>query len=264
MLISLMKMPNFKEFGIFFVVLPPKYKKYTMKSYLFLFSLLFSGSLLAQGGQSPSANLNGGAANSSLRDAFNAVNYNGFHVANGSGPKISGTPFAFDNATMVINTIDGKSFKVPNGNYNAKTNQIVSNFAKDSSFVFDTNFIETVKINNHVAKQYRIEGKGRRFFFDLTPHSSIKLLKEYKASIKAGQINVMTKLKTSPDKYIMRDKLAISRDGINVEFMKLKKKTILKLLSDKSELIEQFVDDNDLSYKDEADLIKIFNYYSIN
>ena len=235
-----------------------------MKNILLLVSLLTTSLSFAQGGQSPSANLSSATVDNSQLNAFNSVNYNGFNLVKKSGPKVLGTPFAFKNSTMVINTIDGKSFKVPNGNYNAKANQIVSNFAKDSSFVFNASSIESVTINSYVAKRYKTEEGKFRFFFDATPHSEIKLLKAYVATIKSGQINVMTKLKTSPDKYILRDHLMVSTDNKTAVKMRLKKKTILKLFNDKKALIEKFVDDNDLSYKEEKDLVKIFNYYSIN
>ena len=235
-----------------------------MKKVSLLLALLSTSLFFAQGGQSHGANLSGGSVDASFRQTFDAVNYNGFHLAKKSGPKVLGTPFAFKNAPMVLNTTEGKSFKVPNGNYNAKSNYIVSNFAKDSSFVFNAGSIESVKIDKYVAKQFITERGKKRFFFDATPRASVKLLKQFVATIKQGQVNVMTKLKTSQDKYILRDYLLISKDGKTAEKIRFKKKTILKLFNDKKDLIEKFVVDNNLSYKDETDLVKIFNYYSIN
>ncbi len=235
-----------------------------MKNYLLLFTLLLSTLSFAQGSNGFSSNMSSATNSSTQQDMFNAVNFRGAYLANGKSSKVLGTPFAFEDADIVITSTDGKVYKVPNGNYNAKSNQIVSNFAKDSSFVFDSKAIQSVKFGKYTAKTYKDEDGQRSFFFELTPHSDIKLLKKYVAKIKSGQINVMTKQKTSPDKFIVNDSYYITKDGdIAIEF-RIKKKTILKLLNDKKKLIEKFVDDYDLSYKDEDDVVKIFNYYHIN
>ncbi|MEM5540564.1 MULTISPECIES: hypothetical protein [unclassified Olleya] len=235
-----------------------------MKNYLFIFTLLLSTLSFAQGSNGFSSNLSSATMDNSQQNMFNAVNYQGAYLANGKSSAVVGSPFAFEDATIEITSKEGKVYKVPNGNYNAKSNQIVSNFAKDSSFVFDAKAIESVKFDKYVAKIYRDEDSRAKFFFELTPHATVKLLKRYEAIIKDGQINVMTKQKTSPDKYVVNDSYAVSKDGVTTEEFKLKKKSILKLLGDKKKLVEKFVDDNDLSYKEEADVVKIFNYYSIN
>lgn len=235
-----------------------------MKNYLLLFTLLITSLSFAQGSNGFGSNLSSATNSSTQQDMFNAVNYQGAYLANGKSSEVLGTPFAFEDDVIVITSTDGKVYKVPNGNYNAKSNKIVSNYVKDSSFVFDSKAIESVKFGKYTAKNYKDEDSKNNFFFELTPHVKTKLLKKYVAKIKEGQINVMTKQKTSPDKFIIDDSYAITKNGTTTEEFRLKKKTILKLFNDKKKLIEKFVDDNDLSYKDEVDVVKIFNYYNIN
>ncbi len=215
-------------------------------------------------GQAKHANLPLVDLNTRLQDNSDAVNYQGYYLANTTLEEVKGSPFPFDNATIIINTIDGKSYKVPNGNYNAKSNEIVSNFVTDSSFVFQSNSIKSVQFDKYTAKPYTDKESNSSFYFQLTPHADIKLLKKYVAKIVDGQINVLTKQKTSADWYNIIESYSYSIDGETAQPIKLKKKNILKVLSNKKKLIQKFVDDNDLSYKDEKDVIKMFNYYSFN
>lgn len=201
--------------------------------------------------------------NTRLQDKFNAVNYQGYYLANASLPDVSGSPFPFEDAVIIINTTDGKAYKVPNGNYNASTDEVVSNFAKDSSFVFQSNKIKSVKFQKYTAKPYIDATSKISFYFELTPHASIRLLKKYSAKIIDGQINVLTKQKTSSDMFSISDSYGITIDNKTVKEFKLNKKSVLKLLSSRKKLIQDFVKNENLSYKEEYDVIRILNYYSV-
>ncbi|WP_028283895.1 hypothetical protein [Olleya marilimosa] len=214
-------------------------------------------------GQAKHSNLPLVDLNSSLQDNSNAVNYQGYYLSNASLPDVSGSPFPFEDAVIIISTIDGKAYKVPNGNYNASTDEVVSNFAKDSSFVFQSKTIKSVKFEKYTATRYKDINDKDHFYFELTPHASIKLLKKYSAKIIDGQINVLTKQKTSPDMFSLSDSYGITIDGKTVTDFKLNKKSVLKLLASHKKLIQDFVKKENLSYKEEYDIIRILNYYSV-
>jgi hypothetical protein len=178
--------------------------------------------------------------------------------------KVEGTPLIFsnENTSLVIYTNDGKAYKIPKGNYNARTNNFVSTYIKDSIFSFNNNSIDYARLNNKRMKTYIGEDKKERFYTVFNEGENILLLKGYFAKIVLGTFNPMTKTRISNDKFTIQEKYFISYDKENSLSFSLKKKNILKIFDDKKNLMIDFIKENKLSYKNENDLLKMFHKYN--
>ena len=65
-----------------------------------------------------------------------------------------------------------------------------------------------------------------------------------------------------PARYIDQKSYYISLNDFNeINYLKLSKKYILKLIDDKEKNIKKFISENKLKLKNEIDLIKVFLFY---
>ena len=71
--------------------------------------------------------------------------------------------------------------------------------------------------------------------------------------------NIKQKMKA--DKIDIKTSYFVDRNG-ELEEIKLKKSTILKLMSDKKDEIKSFLNEHSLSFKKDPDIKEIFNYYN--
>ncbi|MGB1211113.1 MAG: hypothetical protein ACPG41_06795 [Lacinutrix venerupis] len=236
-----------------------------MKKIMFIaLTLLITLTSYSQGSANPMQNLSGPAASNDFRNAFDAVNSRGQWMTSSWKTTVKGTPLALeDNCNLVIFTKDDKVYKIENGNYNAKLDKLVTEYTKDSIYVFGDKNIAHAKLDNVVLRKFNdTESNKSRFHFVLSQGEKLTLTKAYFSTIKEGTINVMTKLKETSDKYILNDDYYISKDNSTVEKIRLKKKHLLNVMSDAKKEIADYVKRNDLSYKEEDDVIKIIKYYN--
>ncbi|HWS60442.1 MAG TPA: hypothetical protein VN182_05895, partial [Flavobacterium sp.] len=96
---------------------------------------------------------------------------------------------------------------------------------------------------------------------ELYVSENIIFLKGYKLIFKEAFINPMTNAVISEAKSEVIEKYFCKISDSDYISLDLKKKTILKIMGDKSTQIEKFVSDSKLTYSLENDLIKIFKYY---
>jgi hypothetical protein len=234
-----------------------------MKKLIIIAICFISMQSFSQGSNNPLLNLKGPSAVNQMRTAFDAVNSRGQWRPITINNSIIGSPLALEGNknTLVIFTKDDKVFKIPNGNYDAKTDKLVSEYAKDSVYSFGNSNIKHAKLNDVLIKKFKKEDATTRFYFVLSKGNKLSLLKGFFARIKQGNINVMTKLKTSKDKFVVFDKYFISTDNESVLEFKLRKRSILRLMSAHKSEVSTFVKENKLSYSKEKDVIKIFKYY---
>ncbi|MCB0447788.1 MAG: hypothetical protein KDD03_09810 [Gelidibacter sp.] len=191
-------------------------------------------------------------------DKFGALRSNKF--AN----KIDGSPLLFSGTsnTLIIYTNDDKAYRVKNGNYNAFTGEIVTEFAKDSLFVFDKDNIKFAKLNNKVLKKYKDKSLETKFYFVLSEGQQITFLKGHYAVIENAKVNLLTDIVEENSKYAIDEKYYISKDNATVVEVKLRKSSILNEMKDHKDEVVTFVKENNLSYNKEEDLIKIMRYYN--
>ncbi len=176
-------------------------------------------------------------------------------------PNIKGNIHAFkswDNRGVL--NVDKKAYRLNNVNFNIWTNTIESQVGKDSIYIFDLANVNYASINNRKFKSFYFSKKNKNQIFEvLHDGEDIQVLKYYEIEIKRGEVDpLMVEKKMA--KFLITKSYYI-KEGINIKKIALKKKNILPLFKDKSNQVSQFVKENNLSYKKEKDLKKIFNYY---
>lgn len=169
---------------------------------------------------------------------------------------IEGTPYLFKNWSgmySIVNT-KGERFKVLNLNYNIESKNIETQISTDSLFQYKMTDIDYVMANN---KRYRIIGD--EMFLELCNGANFKLLKQFSIRINEGVSNPLSLADLSPRRYVLNEEYKLHKDNTLSKF-KLNKSSILKLFNEKSDAIVKFVKENNLSYSEEIDVIKILNY----
>ncbi|MFC5196497.1 hypothetical protein ACFPH8_14240 [Bizionia hallyeonensis] len=230
----------------------------------FLLAVIALSTLMsfAQGSNGGLSNLQGTQSNT-LGQSMEALNSRGSWLPNVNRYSVDGTPLAFEegNNKLILVAKDGTKFNIPNGNYNAQSDQFVSVLNKDSIYVMNTLTIDFALLNNKKMKRFSGEKERARYYEVLASHDSIYILKKRVAKIKPGGVNKMTQARTSNDRYYLVEDLYI-KNGEELEELKLKKKLISELFPDKQTQIKSFIKENKLNIKEETDFLKIFNYYS--
>jgi len=177
---------------------------------------------------------------------------------------IKGSYMLFEGAQNygVISTKVGRRFKVPNLNYNVKQDQIEAKISNDSVFIFDPAKIEKVEINNKVFKRYEDSGLSGNGYFEIVAVSKeMNLLKKHSVFVKEGTVNPLTLQKQSPDTYVIKTKyFLLSHNEINE--ISLKKGKLLKIFEEDSGKMKIYINENNLSIKEDEDLKLIFNYHN--
>ncbi|MFV9550126.1 hypothetical protein [Algibacter sp. PT7-4] len=185
-----------------------------------------------------------------------------------SKSKVEGSYYLFNNwvnnASFYL--LGNEGYKVPQVNFNVRFNRFEANMSKnmavDSIFAFNSQSIKKVVIGDKEFVKKQIEGKGSNYFLEMIQEGDkVSLLKSYNTVINPGTINPMTQKKMQADKIDIQSSYYIDRGG-NLEEVKLKKSTVLKLMADKKQEIKSFLSDNKISFKVDADIKKIFNYYN--
>ena len=182
--------------------------------------------------------------------------------------KVQGSYYLFNNwlNTASFYLLGNEGYKVPKVNFNVRFNRFEANMSndasKDSIFAFNSQSIKKVVIGNKTFVKKQVEGKGSNYFLEVIEDGDqVTLLKSFNASVIPGTINPMTQQKMKADKIEIKSSYYIERDG-DLEEVKLKKSTIMKLMSDKKDKIKGFLNENNISFKKDADIKKIFHYYN--
>ncbi|MGY0391845.1 hypothetical protein ACW5R3_04665 [Bizionia sp. KMM 8389] len=232
------------------------------KIFLFAIFAISTLTISAQGSNGGLSNLQGTQSNT-LGESMDALNSRGSWLPKINNYTVDGTPLAFEtgNNKLILVSKDGNKFNIPNGNYNAQIDKFVSVMSTDSIYVLNAATIDYAVLNNKKMKRFSSEKKRARYYEILAENDDVFILKNRQAKIKQGGVNKMTQARTSNDRYYLVEDLYI-KNGDVLEELKLKKKLISELFSDKESEIKTYIKSNDLNIKDEADFIKIFNYYS--
>lgn len=195
---------------------------------------------------------------------FSSGNSGVWVVKNNMDSQIKGNEYIFEDfdqsATVTIK--GGKKYKVPHMNYNAQHGQLVARFASDSLFVFNPSNIETVAFEEVTLKPFLDPERKQIQFYGLLGNSGDQyLLKKYTVRLKEGVFNPMTQKKMTSDAYVLHTDYFLA-DNNKLNLVKLKKRTFKDLFKDNFKEVDRFVEEQNLSYKNEEDLKAIFNYYN--
>jgi|TARA_B110000967_G_scaffold102039_1_gene104733 hypothetical protein len=179
---------------------------------------------------------------------------------------IKGSPLVFsdiESSKFILKPKNSsKLYSFINGNYNSQTDQIVVKMSIDSVFSFDSNKIDYAIFNDLKMKRFSANTIPDRFYLFLTEGINYTLFKSYYSRITKGRVNPMTLVKVKPDKLEIFSKYFISINGADPIEFKLKKNTILKLLSERRDEVSSYASENRLSFSKEKDIIKIFQNFN--
>ncbi len=177
---------------------------------------------------------------------------------------IKGSPYLFDswynNAKLYV---DNTVYNVMSFNFNVQNQRFEAKFSEDSVLIMNTTKIKKIILRDKVFSRFELEDNTSNPFFEVIgKFDNSLLLKKYTLSIKEGSFNPMTQKVIRPSEYIVKEEyFTANLDGTNVKDTKLKKSTILKLFDDaKQEKVKEYADENDLNFKDENDVHRIFEY----
>lgn len=189
---------------------------------------------------------------------FTRIDYASFKIPEEKN-EIEGNIYVFENWTnRGILKIGKNEFKLSNINFNMRTNKIESRVGKDSVYIFDLTNVDHIFINNRKFKNYYFSNQNEilEVVYD---GDDFKMLKDYKVDVKRGEVDpLMVKKKVA--KFYTNTFYYIKK-GNDFKKIKLKKKYILLLFDNKSNLVSDFVKENKLSYKSEKDVKKKISYY---
>ncbi len=175
---------------------------------------------------------------------------------------VTGTPYLLDNWSSTGNIIiDSKTkITVRNFNLNTRLNRFVSKKTKDSLYVFDFSQIKRVDLNNKKYKRFKnLHNDNIGYYQIIAIGKDITLLKREKKYFKEGKLNPLTQT-IGRSSYVLKSRYYIESNNEITNF-KIKKKTILKLFKEKSDVMKKYISKNRFSYKSDKDLALIFDYY---
>lgn len=173
------------------------------------------------------------------------------------GNTIDGNRFLFENWKNKGELYSkGKILKLDNINYDIYNNQFSEFRSNDSLFIFEIKLIDSARINGLCLKP----DNSKKFKEVLLEGEKISLYKVYKTEIVEGMFNPIDGSK-QPSRFKITDDYLISKNEISKSFS-LSKKEISVVVKDHNYEIEKYIDENNLSYKKEADVIRIFKYYN--
>ncbi|MFC5196496.1 hypothetical protein ACFPH8_14235 [Bizionia hallyeonensis] len=191
-----------------------------------------------------------------LNDALNA------NQSDPNSPNyVEGSPLGFEGEDneLVIHTMDDKYYKFNNGNYNGMSDKLVIKLEEGKFYEFNDKDIDFALINNIKVLKLKDEGDKMKYFFVLDQSNDFTILKRINAKIIAGSVSKMTKEKISNDKYfVYTDFYLLQNDKLDE--IKLNNKTFKTLFKENEKQLKDFVNENDLSIKNEEDFLKMLRY----
>jgi len=175
--------------------------------------------------------------------------------------EISGSYHLFKgwNNHGLIYAKNNKYYKIRNVNFNIKNNVFEYKNEKDSIIGFDLNGSE-ITINSRKFKSYYFKTTNDNKIFEVIYENELfTLLKDYNSEVKI--IKPEGYKDFSKDKYIVHRAYYLIRDN-KIEKFQLNKRNILKLLNINADAIKKYVKQNNLVFKKDRDLKKIFDYHN--
>jgi len=156
----------------------------------------------------------------------------------------------------VFVTSEDKKYSLRNINYNVQRNVFESLIGTDSVFTFNTANIDKIVINNRPFKSiYNPAVRAESIYEVIFENESFSILKKYEVVVVEGSDNPMV---VRPSKYLLNDSYWVKKRN-SVKSFKMKKKSIIKLAGKDAKALEKYADDNNLSFRDDADVTRILN-----
>ena len=177
---------------------------------------------------------------------------------------ILGSAYLFDewNNSGEIQTITGERFLVRNINLNISRNAFEAKINdNDSIFSFNFNNINQIIINDKKYKNY-FYNEDNRVYEIIYSDNGFSILKGFSVKLVTGSGNPM--VNRSNDKYVKKESYFLrSEQKKTIENFKLNKRSLNKLFEKRNKninKIQRFLDSNNLSYKNEKDVIRLLEF----
>jgi len=132
-------------------------------------------------------------------------------------------------------------------------------------FILDPNQIEKIVIpsmdivfkNGFHSSEHDIK---KNHFVEIIHEGNVKLIQHFNTKlVESRGVNPITG--KNADKYISQENFYLIDSNGNYHDVKLKSKHILKALGGNTKKLEAYADNNNLSFKEKADVAKILSYY---
>jgi hypothetical protein len=169
---------------------------------------------------------------------------------------VQGSTYLFNdwNSTGRVFCNNQQIFDVENLNFDVKNTRFVSKISNDSIFIFDNIFKVNINGRNFVSLK-------NKFYESLySSNHNFVFIKEYLLKIEP-ELHKITNTVIGPGKYKIEDKYYVYKDG-EISKLNLNKKQILEILKKYKSEVLKYTKDYHLSFSDEEDVIKIFNFYN--
>jgi len=179
-----------------------------------------------------------------------------YHTIKTGSEEIKGNPFLFEDwNTKGVVYSEGKYFEVDKLNYNIYKEEIGTLKEKESVFAYDTQYIDSVKINK--IRLHKLDGK---FYVALQTGAKASLFKKYETRIVDGMVNNMDGTKEKSRLVIMDDYYVLSQGSL--QKFKPSKSSLEEVFGQEAQEMKKLMKANKLNYKKENDLIHIFESYN--
>lgn len=171
-----------------------------------------------------------------------------------SNSEVAGSPFLFENweNTAVLYIPNSGKVLTNNINFNIEKSEFTSIISETSVFIFEN--LDKVEVNDKVFVKLK-----NKYYQSLVTSNDGMLLKEYTVKIEPKR-HIITSTVIGPGKYEKGSVYFYYKNGM-LNKLPLRKKTIIKVLISEKTAIINYVKEHKLSYSNEKDVIKIFNFY---
>jgi hypothetical protein len=177
---------------------------------------------------------------------------------------IKGTPFLFDDWVSGMVTLgNGETFKNVPLKYNVFDEKLYFKNPKNDELLEFVQPVKSFKFNESIgagvfSKGFPVIDKfNSETFYNVLFDGKVKLLnKKYKTVLEVRPYNSATTEKS----FVDRNEYFMVK-GTEIKRIKNSKKDFLDIFSDKSTQIDAFIKKEKINFKNNDDLIKVFNYY---
>lgn len=177
----------------------------------------------------------------------------------------NGSPYLYDDFSpgyilvddsILINNIELR--------YNVFAEQMQMKYQNKVSSIAVPDRVNKVVLNNEIFNylKFFLKDKIQKGYFCKLTKGKLTLLKKYKCELIGSSYNKALDAGNKNSTFSIKKYYYILDSKKNISEVKLRKKKILKLFSDKKDIVKKYADDNNLSFRKEKDLIKIINYYN--
>ncbi|MDT8414219.1 MAG: hypothetical protein RQ735_02475 [Flavobacteriaceae bacterium] len=183
-----------------------------------------------------------------------------------SNEKTKGSPYYHENLVMGFPYSKGERQPAIMMQYNAFNDEIEINNGENTYALIKSATVSAEINGEKFVMHYYINDDGlekQGYFIEVNRPGKLQLLfKPMKEFVKGKEPTSGYESYFPPAFVDKSEYFILKNDGKPAQVIKVKKKSVLELMSDKEKEVKDFVAENKLDYKDRADLKKIFEFYN--